>query len=98
MRESQIESVPCERSLTTLSESLKLKELPVKDVGVSIITPPKVTIDVIREGIATGYRNFFLQPGTYDQNVMDALNQSKQQHPELISIQGCVLVELNWSH
>jgi hypothetical protein len=40
-------------------------------VGVSIITPPGVTRLILEEGVAMGFKHFFLQPGTFDEEVLD---------------------------
>jgi predicted CoA-binding protein len=78
-----VEGVDSLNSLTRLAEKLqeaqaaladsnihaKYKNVRVADVGVSIITPPAVTRAVLEEGLTLGYRNFFLQPGTVDEDV-----------------------------
>ena len=69
------------------------------NVGVSIITPPAATKEVIEEGIGLGYRNFFLQPGTADAEVrsyIDSLLQQDGLTNTLNIIHGCVLVEFGF--
>lgn len=81
-----IEGIPCEESLTSYSA----KHPDVAKVGVSIVTPPAVTRQIVEEGLSLGYRNFFFQPGTVDHSVEAVLDGAAQAH----FVQSCVLVEL----
>lgn len=90
--ESIIEGLPCFKSLAALKDTEQ--SLPPTDVGVSIITAPPVTKQVIQDGIQLGYRNFFLQPGTTDSDVDELIREAKELHPDLNVIEGCVLVSL----
>ena len=38
--------------------------------GVSIITPPAITIDVLKEAASVGIPSIWLQPGTWDDEVL----------------------------
>lgn len=60
-------------------------------VGLSVITPPAVTKEILEDAYNLGIRNFFLQPGTYDDRI-DGLLQSGMK--DALIIKGCVLVEL----
>jgi predicted CoA-binding protein len=82
-KEATIEGLPCKGSIVELEHP--------ESVGVSIVTPPAVTKAVIEEGLAHGFRHFFLQPGTYDAAV-DAVIQREAQKATFIK--SCVLVEL----
>ena len=66
----------------------------MEEVGVSIITPPAVSQSVLEEGYKLGVRNFFLQPGTYNEQVDEYIH--KEMNSALI-VKGCVLVELGFS-
>ena len=66
----------------------------MQDVGVSIITPPAVSQSVLEEGYKLGIRNFFLQPGTYNEQVDEYIQREMK---SALSIKGCVLVELGFS-
>ena len=103
-RQDMIENISCYDSLTTLSQSIQQglinnnkDNIKTSNVGISIITPPGVTKLILEEGIHLGYQYFYLQPGTYDQetkNYIDLMIIEKQ----INIIQGCVLVDLNFSH
>jgi predicted CoA-binding protein len=48
-----------------------LSELPGPgETGVSIITPPHVTLKVLEEAKGLGIPAVFLQPGTFDEDVL----------------------------
>jgi predicted CoA-binding protein len=86
----EIEGLRCTESLTALSRSLPAG-LSMRDVGVSIITSPAVTKNVIQEGYDLGARHFFLQPGTYDASVDATCARLKEGN----FIKSCVLVDLD---
>ena len=50
--------------LPTLSPTASISE-----VGMNLITPPPVTLNLMRQGYELGIRNFFCQPGTVDGDV-----------------------------
>ena len=85
-----IEGLDCVPTLTELSSSLPSGHA-MSDIGVSIITPPGATCAVIQEGYDLGCRNFFLQPGTYDNAVDDSCSALKEAN----IIKSCVLVDLD---
>ena len=41
-----------------------------KETAVSIITPPVITIDILREAKVIGVPSVWLQPGTWDDDVL----------------------------
>ena len=96
-----IEGMHCVDSLTTLASTLSKGEnyngvSNPAQVGVSIITPPNVTKLILEEGVGLGYSNFFLQPGTCNDEVEDYILELKGLKPKINIIQGCVLVELGF--
>lgn len=67
---------PTASSISALSAShatvASISALPdPANTGVSIITPPAVTLGVLREAKDAGVRAVWLQPGTWDQAVVD---------------------------
>ena len=61
----------------------------------NMITPPAVTLNMIRQGYELGVRHFFCQPGTIDGDVTALVEK------ELIGaniIEDCVMVQLNEDH
>lgn len=97
-----VEGVSCVDSLTTLASKVtgepEFQKLfgvtNTSQIGVSIVTPPGVTRQILEEGLELGYTNFFLQPGTHDASVEDYMLNAKQENKALNFIQSCVLVEL----
>ncbi len=44
----------------------RISELPVVPESLSIITPPKVTREIVTEAIAAGVKHILMQPGAHD--------------------------------
>lgn len=97
-----IEEVPCVDSLTSLRDKIQmtndaqspLYNMRMQNIGVSIITPPAVTRQILEEGLSLGYRQFFLQPGTVDVNVAAYMTEQTTVHSDACFIENCVLVQL----
>ncbi|KAL3428492.1 CoA binding domain-containing protein [Phlyctema vagabunda] len=54
-----------------------ISELPnPKETGVSIITPPRVTIEVLKEAKKLGIQSVWLQPGTFNDEVIQFANEN----------------------
>lgn len=93
-KEKNIEGVQCVDSLTTLAE-VKAGTVKAQDIGVSIVTPPAVTKSILEEGVQLGFRHFFLQPGTYNEDISQYIESLRLSSPYIKIIQSCVLVELD---
>lgn len=46
-----------------------LRNVKVTEVGITLLTPPEVTVQVIEEALHLGFRHFFLQPGSLNDSV-----------------------------
>lgn len=70
-----------------------LSSIPFEFDGVSIITPPSVTLGILDEIKDLGILRIWLQPGAEDSRVIDRI-----QYLELDAIYGgpCILVALQW--
>ncbi|KAI9202635.1 CoA-binding protein [Polychytrium aggregatum] len=80
----QIENIPTYPSLAALPNP--------SEYSVSVVTPPKVTAEVLREAQQLGIKNLWLQPGSED---MTSVNEIRSLDPSLNIIAGageCVLV------
>ena len=66
-----------------------LASLPQKPEVLDMVVSPKRGMAFIEEAAQLGIKNIWLQPGTYDSELL-ALIKEKQ----LVGIQACVLVEL----
>jgi predicted CoA-binding protein len=90
-----VEEIACCESLDMLKTKIENGAYQGVDsigqVGLSVITPPGVTKGILEDAYRLGIRNFFLQPGTYD-DLVDGLLQSGMK--DALVIKGCVLVEL----
>ncbi|MBK8725269.1 MAG: CoA-binding protein [Holophagaceae bacterium] len=64
-------------------------ELPVKVVGISVITPPSVTERVVEEAAAAGVQRIWMQPGA---ESPEALRRAQELGMEVIAGGPCILV------
>jgi uncharacterized protein len=73
-----------------------LSDMPLADpaaVGVSIITSPAVSVNVVREAAALGIKQLWLQPGAHNADVLAA---AKDLNLQLIYGGPCLLVQLGY--
>ena len=70
-RLSEVEGLQTVSSLSTFAVELYTMYplVSVSNVGMNLITPPPVTLTLMRQGYEIGIRNFFCQPGTIDKAV-----------------------------
>ena len=85
--EESIEGLPCLQNLGALPNPA--------DVGVSVITPPKVTVGVLEEAAKLGIKRVWLQPGCEDAEVLATADRLGLREG-LLSGGPCVLVELGY--
>ena len=83
-REKQIEGVPCAASVDALPADVK---------SISVITPPKVTEEVVEAAIKKGIRNVWMQPGA---ESAKAIARCEQAGVNVIGDGSCVLVVLGF--
>ena len=91
-----IEDMPCVKNLNILRDIIDKGSTfkatkSMKEVGLSIITPPAVTLDILKVGVELGVRYYFLQPGTVDTTTKFFIDDKMK---ECVVVQGCVLQEL----
>ena len=89
-RSKDIEGLQCVDSLETL---VSQSGVIANEIGVSIITPPGVTKRILQSAYSLGIRHYFMQPGTYDNEVDKYIHDCMK---EALVVKGCVLVELGW--
>lgn len=56
---------------TTVASPGALSDAPASDYGLSVITPPAVTKQLLKEAKDVGIKAVFLQPGSFDKEVVD---------------------------
>ena len=69
----------------------KIADLPVVPESLSIITPPRVTRQIVTDAIAAGVKNIWMQPGAEDDQ---ASQLARQAGINVIDDGSCVLVLL----
>ena len=70
-----------------------LPSIPGSIDGVSIITPPKVTEQVVAQAISLGIRNIWMQPGAESDAAIDLAQQAGA---NVIAGGPCILVSLRF--
>mmetsp|Transcript_15532 Transcript_15532/g.14064 ORF Transcript_15532/g.14064 Transcript_15532/m.14064 type:complete len:155 (+) Transcript_15532:19-483(+) len=107
-RETKIEGLNCLDSISTYQSIISdtnynnINNYPIeKDIskiGISIITPPGVTSLLLDEALNLGYKHIFLQPGTYDNNLLKSIELDSKWSTMNIIFNSCILVELGYEH
>jgi len=83
-RATEIEGVPCVPSVA---------DLPAEVKSLSIITPPKITEQVVSAAIAQGIENIWMQPGAQSPA---AIAQCEENGINVIADGSCLLVVLGF--
>ncbi len=66
-----------------------LSSLPQKPDVIDMVVSPKRGSAIIEEAARLGIKNIWLQPGTYDENLMELIEKNG-----LSAVKACVLVAL----
>ena len=82
--ESQIEGIACVAAIT---------DLPAEVKSISMITPPKVTEQLVPLAIAKGIENIWMQPGA---ESPAAIELCRKHNINVIADGSCLLVELGY--
>jgi len=83
-RAEAIEGVPCVASVDAL---------PPEVASLSLVTPPAITLEVVRAALARGLRNFWMQPGA---DHIEAVRLAEEAGANCIHGGPCVLVVLGF--
>ena len=83
-----VDDVEGERAWPTLAS------LPEKPHGVSIVTPPRVTLDVVTAAIELGIPNLWMQPGA---ESAEAVRTAEEAGVNVIHSGPCILVVLRFT-
>ncbi len=78
---TEIEGVPCFASLADLPE-------PVH--GISVVTPPEISTEIVKSALAAGIRHIWLQPGA---DSYEAKQAARAAGVDVIAGGACILVE-----
>ena len=68
-------------------------DIPAEDFALSLVTPPQVTLDVVRAALKRGVRYFWMQPGAENEQ---AVKEAEEQGATVIHGGACVLVALHY--
>lgn len=66
-----------------------LKDLGFKPDIINLVVPPKIGMQMIKQAVADGYDNFWMQPGAESEEIIDYL---KEQNKNYLAY-ACVMVE-----
>jgi predicted CoA-binding protein len=83
-RADTIEGVPCVASVADLPADVK---------SLSVITPPKITEEVVEAAIAKGIENIWMQPGAESAAAVD---RCRQAGINVIADGSCLLVVMHY--
>jgi uncharacterized protein len=80
----EVEGLPAARDLTAVSGSVD---------GISIVTPPKVSEQVVRQALALGIKNIWMQPGAESDAAVELAESAGV---NVIAGGPCILVALRY--
>ena len=83
-RADTIEGLPCVASVADLDDNVE---------SLSIITPPKITTEVVKQAIAKGIKNVWMQPGAESD---EAVALCRDNGINVIADGSCLLVVLHY--
>lgn len=83
-RAEEIEGVPCVAGVS---------DLPAEVKSLSVITPPKITDEVVEEAIGKGIENIWMQPGA---ESPEAVEKCRKSGVNVIADGSCLLVVLGF--
>jgi predicted CoA-binding protein len=84
---------PKEKEIEGLSCVASVADLPDEVQSISVITPPKVTEQVVRAAAAKGIKNVWMQPGAESHAAVD---YCRQHNINVIADGSCILVVLGY--
>ncbi len=84
-KEPEIEGTPCVQSVMDLPDDVE---------SISVITPPKVTEQVVELAVRKGIKNIWMQPGAESDIAVDACRKNGI---NVIADGSCILVVLGYS-
>jgi len=67
--------------------------VPEGDVALSVVTPPHITLEVVKQALDRGIRHIWMQPGAENQEAVDL---AKKAGANVIHDGPCVLVALGY--
>ena len=84
---------PKEKIIEGVSCITKFSDLPGAVVSISIVTPPKVTENIVEQAIGHGIKNIWMQPGS--ESTL-AIQLCRDNNINIIANGPCILVELGF--
>ncbi len=84
---------PKEEEIEAITAYASVSVLPEPVHGLSIITPPAVTVGIVRDALAAGIRHIWMQPGA---EHPDAVAEAERAGANVIHGGPCLLVVLGY--
>lgn len=72
---------------------ISVEELPVEVDALSIVTPPAVTMEIVKSALQKGIRNLWMQPGAEN---LQAVKLAEDAGANVIYGGPCILVQLGY--
>lgn len=85
---------PAQAEIEGLAAVRSVLDLPDRVESISVITPPQITEQVVRQAVEKGIRNIWMQPGAQS---TASIEYCEQHGINLISGGSCVLVVLGFA-
>ena len=85
---------PRAESIEGLACVEEVADLPFSVQSLSVVTPPAITVEVVKQALANGFRKIWMQPGAGNP---DAIELCRQAQVNCIYGGPCLLVELGCS-
>jgi len=82
---------PTQTEVEGYSAFASIADLPAVPESLSIVTPPHVTRDVVKQAIAAGVKNLWMQPGAEDEQASQVAREAGL---HVIDDGSCILVLL----
>ncbi|MBN2645055.1 MAG: CoA-binding protein [Desulfuromonadaceae bacterium] len=83
-RATEIEGIPCVGTV---------RDLPSDCTSLSVITPPKITEQVVQDALAAGVKNIWMQPGAQSAQAVEFCEENGI---NVIADGSCLLVVLHY--
>jgi len=82
---------PKEKSIEGLPALKSVADLPAETRSISVITPPEITEQIVREAIQKGIENIWMQPGA---ESPASVQEARDHGINVIADGSCILVQL----
>jgi len=84
---------PKAKEVEGISAYTSVDQIPKGDIGLSIVTPPPITLIIVKDALKHGIKHFWMQPGAENK---EAVKTAQDAGAIVISDGPCVLVAMGY--